>query len=199
MGDPTGVRAVVACFGNVLRGDDGFGGAVAEELERAGGPPDDVRVIEIGIGGIHLVYELADAVEVLVVVDALDLDREPGQVLVVRPDVLDVDTLAPDARRDQLADVHYAVPERALMLAGALGRLPEETWLIGCQVGETDELGQGLSPAVERAVVPAAREVRRLLEDHGVAWSRDARGDATPLGDGRSVRWRDGEAGERDG
>jgi hydrogenase maturation protease len=156
------MRALVACFGNVLRGDDGFGPAVASRMQ-VGPLPAGVEVMEVGIGGIHLVQELLDPVDVLVVVDAVDLGRAPGAVVVVVPEVVDVAALPVHQRRDQLADMHYATPERALMLARGLGTLPERTWLVGCQVAEPGSLGQGLSPAVAGAVGPAASEVRRLL------------------------------------
>lgn len=160
----------MACFGNVLRGDDGFAGAVAERLQRSGAPTG-VEVLEIGIGGIHLIHELLERVDVLIVVDALDLGRRPGQVLVMRPDVLDVATLSPEARRDELADMHYATPERALMLARALDVLPAETWLVGAQVDDADRLGQGLSGPVEGAIEAAIDEIRRLVVASGIAWS----------------------------
>lgn len=164
------MRIVVACFGNLLRGDDGFANAVYRRLAQEGSPPE-VRLLEIGIGGIHLVHELLAGADALVVVDAVDLGRAPGTVVVQRPEVVDVTTLTPDARREELADTHYAEPARALMLADALGALPTETWLVGCQVGKEDALAQRLSPAVAAGVEPAAGEVRRVVTDLGVGWA----------------------------
>ncbi len=162
--------AVVACFGNVLRADDGVGPAVAQAL--AAGPlPDGVRVLEVGIGGIHLVQELMDGVDVLVIVDAVDLGRPPGSVLVQRPDVLDVSTLSVERRRDELADMHLATPARALMVALGLGILPTATWLVGVQTTDTQEPRYGLSELTARAVPVAVREVRRLLAGHAAAAS----------------------------
>lgn len=165
---PTSRPTVVACFGNVLRGDDGLGEAVARRLSELS-LPDGVDVLEVGIGGIHLVQRLLDGVDALVVVDAVDLGRPPGTVVVVRPDVLDVASLPLVERRDQLADVHYATPERALMLARALGVLPDETWLVGCQVTDPDAVGQGLSPAVTRAVDAVVAEVLEVVADLGTS------------------------------
>lgn len=163
------MKVLIAGVGNLLRGDDGFGVVVAERLLRDELPPG-VRVIEVGIGGIHLVQELLDSYDALIVVDALDLGRPPGSVVVMRPEVLDVHALSSAERHDQLADVHYATPERALMLAAALARLPEPTWLVGCQAADADTFGEGLSPPVEAAVEPAIAEVRRLVCDLGIAW-----------------------------
>lgn len=169
------MKVLVAGFGNVLRGDDGFGVAVARRL-MAGDLPVGVRVVEVGIGGIHLVQELFDPVDALVVIDALDLGRRPGTVLVLEPDVLDVEQLPAAARRDELADMHYATPDRALMLARAVGVLPASTWMVGCQLTSREQLGEGLSPAVDHAVGVAVDEVHTLVSELGVAWS-DTPGD----------------------
>lgn len=162
---------IVAGVGNLLRGDDGFGVLVARHLDEHGAPPG-VRILDIGIGGIHLVQELLRPVDVLVVVDAVELDRDPGTVLVIRPAVADVTALPLHRRHDELADMHYATPERAFLLARGLGVLPPVTWLVGCQPGpEHDRPGGPPSPAVLAAVAPAAAEVRRLVSEAGVAWS----------------------------
>lgn len=158
-------RAVVACFGNVLRADDGVGPAIAQVLA-AEGMPDRVEVMEVGIGGIHLVQELMGGVDVLIIVDAVDLGRPPGTVVVQRPDVLDVSTLSVDRRRDELADMHLATPARALMVALGMGILPPTTLLVGVQTTDTDEPRYGLSPVTQGAIAVAVHEIRRLLSEH---------------------------------
>ena len=167
---PSTVIALVACFGNVLRADDGVGPAVAKAL-LAEPLPDGVRVLEVGIGGIHLVQELMAGVDVLLVVDAVDLGRAAGSVIVQRPDVLDVSTLSVSRRRDELADMHLATPARALMVALGLGVLPTVTLLVGVQTTDTDEPRYGLSELTTRAVPTAVQEVRRLLALHAPAES----------------------------
>ncbi len=163
------MRIVVACFGNPLRGDDGFGVVVAQRLSDCP-VPAEVTVLEVGIGGIHLVQELLQPADALVLVDALDLGRPPGSVVVLRPDVRDVTALPLQQRRDELADMHYATPERALLLARGLGVLPETTLLVGAQAVDADDLREGLSPEVAGAVDAAVTEVRRVVGDLGVAW-----------------------------
>lgn len=162
--------ALVACFGNVLRADDGVGPAVAQAL-LAEPLPDGVRVLEVGIGGIHLVQELMTGVDVLLVVDAVDLGLAAGSVIVQRPDVLDVSTLSVSRRRDELADMHLATPARALMVALGLGVLPAITLLVGVQTTDTEEPRYGLSELTTRAVPTAVQEVRRLLALHAAAAS----------------------------
>lgn len=160
---------LIAGVGNVLRGDDGFGVAVIERLlEKL--LPDGVRAIDIGIGGIHLVQELLEPVDALVVVDAVDLGRAPGTVLVISPDVRDARSLSLIERHDELADVHYATPERALMLARSLDVLPPIVWMIGCQPSNADDLGHGLSEPVEKGIEAAVAEVRKVATDLGISW-----------------------------
>lgn len=163
------MQVIVACFGNVLRGDDGFGIAVARHLE-AEGVPAGVRLMEIGIGGIHLVQQLFDAVDALIVVDAVDVDRPPGTVVVLDPEITDVRSLGVNERRDALADMHLANPERVFLLARGLDLLPDITLIVGCQPADAQRYGEGLSPAVQRGIGPAAKEVRRTVCELGIAW-----------------------------
>jgi hydrogenase maturation protease len=163
------VKILVAGVGNILRGDDGFGVVAAHRL-LARALPSEVRVIEVGIGGIHLVQELLDSTDALIVLDAVDSGKTPGTLLVIRPEVLDVTKLPLDQRHDQLADMHWSSPERAFILARGLGVLPPTTWVIGCQPADTDVLGEGLSPKVSDAVEIAIQELQSLVRDLGVAW-----------------------------
>ena len=159
------MRAIVACFGNVLRADDGVGPAVAHAL-RDTPLPDGVQVLEVGIGGIHLVQELMLGVDVLLIVDAVDLGRPAGTVIVQTPEILDVATLSVDRRRDELADMHLATPARALMVALGLGVLPPTTLVVGVQTVDTQEPRHGLSPVTLRAVPVVVEEIHRLLDEH---------------------------------
>jgi len=157
------IRLLVAGVGNVLLGDDGFGVEVARRLETMQ-LPEGVRVVETGIGGIALVQELQEGWDALIVVDAVDVGRPPGTVVVIDPAVVDVDTLDWAARHDLLADMHLATPERALMLARALGVLPPVVRLVGCQPRDAERLGIGLDPVIERAVDEAVSQVLLELE-----------------------------------
>lgn len=163
------MRVIVACFGNTLRGDDGFGIAVAEALW-AGDVPEGVRVLEIGIGGIHLVQELLDGVDALIVVDAVDVGRPPGTVVVLDPDITDVTALPVNERRDILADMHLANPDRVFTMARGLDVLPPVAIIVGCQAQDAQRYGEGLTPAVAGGVRHAAAEVRRIVSSVGIAW-----------------------------
>ena len=144
-------RIVVGCVGNLLRGDDGFGPAVAARLE---GLPTGADVVETGIGGIALLQELLAGCAGLVLVDAVDRGAEPGTIFVIGPEI---------GEAEHLADIHLANPDRVLTMAKAMGALPERVLIVGCQPAGVDELGEGLSPAVERAVPIAAGKVAEAV------------------------------------
>jgi hydrogenase maturation protease len=158
MSSGRGNAILVACVGNVLRRDDGFGPAVAGRLK--GQLPSGAELVETGIGGIALVQELLDGYRGLVLVDALEDRAEPGTVVVLEPEV--------DGSQAHIPDVHLANPERVLAMAKGLGVLPERVAIVGCQPADPEELGEGLSPPVERAVAVAAAKVREIVE----AWLR---------------------------
>ncbi len=127
--------------------------------------PTEVSVVETGIGGIALVQELQSGYDALVIVDCVDLGRPPGQVMLIEPEVIDVDALTWTERHDILADMHLATPERAMMLARALGVLPSKLLMVGCQPVDPEAIGQGLSPPVVAGVGVAIDEIVRHVND----------------------------------
>jgi hydrogenase maturation protease len=129
--------------------------------------PDNVRICETGIGGIHLVQELMAGFDALIVLDAVDRQREPGTVMVIEPEVVDVQEMNLLQKHDMLADMHLATPARAMMVAKALKVLPEKTFIIGCQPVTVNRLEIGLHHVVEHALATATTELRRLLTELG--------------------------------
>jgi hydrogenase maturation protease len=158
------VRILIAGVGNVLRSDDAFGVEVARRLAVESLPPN-VRVVETGIAGVALVHELQDGWDALIVADAVDRDRPPGTVMLIEAEVGDVNELSWSQRHDFLADMHLATPERALMLARALGVLPAVVLMVGCQPADADTYGQGMSPQVTAAVEAAIDVIHAQLRE----------------------------------
>jgi hydrogenase maturation protease len=156
-------RVLIACVGNVLRGDDGFGVAVADELSRGGPLPRGVDLIETGIGGLSIVQQLMDGYDSLIVVDALARGVGPGTVVVAEPRVPDPTAMPVDEWRTQFSNLHLAEPSRVLLMARAAGVLPPRVILVGCEPLTCDEYSQALSPPVQAAVALAATRVRELV------------------------------------
>ena len=158
-------RVLVAGMGNVLRRDDGFGVEVARRLADDASLSDTAKVIEVGIGGIHLVQELMTGYDALVVIDAVERGTDPGTVHLLAADVPDLAEWSEDQRGDFLADTHYTTPAKAMILAKALGVLPPQVFILGCQPADAADLGIGLSKAVEEAVVQASGVLATLVLD----------------------------------
>jgi hydrogenase maturation protease len=148
-------RFIIACVGNMLRRDDGFGYAVAQRLHDL---PAGAEVLESGIGGMWLVQELMAGCAGLIIVDAVDRGAAPGTLFLIEPEVGEPSTVP---------DIHLANPDRVLAMAKGLGCLPERLLLVGCQGADVDGLGEGLTPAVQRAVEPAAQKIRETLRGWG--------------------------------
>lgn len=149
-------RVLVAGVGNVFLQDDGFGVAVAQELTRAE-LPEGTRVVDFGIRGLHLAYDLLDTPDLLVLVDATSKKRAPGTLYLIDPEFGD-NEVSPAA-----ADAHAMDPSAVFASVLHLGgRLPR-TRIVGCEPASLDE-GMGLSPPVERAVPAAVTMIRELLE-----------------------------------
>jgi hydrogenase maturation protease len=160
------VTVLVAGIGNVFLSDDGFGVAVVTQLRERGGLPDGVEVVDTGIRGMHLAYQLLDGYRALVLVDATQRGGEPGTVYTLEHDL--------DAPRDEAApaqpalDGHGMEPAAVLALldglAGSmdLARPVGRVLVVGCEPAVLEE-GIGLSPAVAAAVEPARQAVIELV------------------------------------
>ena len=148
-------RVLVAGIGNVFRSDDGFGCEVVRRLA-AEAWPDGVRVVDYGIRGMHLAYDLLDPWAALVMVDALPGRTRSGGVVVL--EIGDEHIGAGTS-----VDAHSMDPATVLATLAALGgRLPARALLVGCPITETGD-GMGLTPAVEVVVGEAMRTVRSLV------------------------------------
>lgn len=159
-------RVLVAGMGNVLHEDDGFGVRVVEALEAESSGrslPPEVKVMEVGIGGLHLVQELMGGYEALILVDAVDRGQSPGTVSVLRPTLPDDEEFSEEERREILRDTHHTVPAKVLLVARAMGALPGETYIVGCEP-ERAELGMGMSDAAWGAVAEACDRIRTLAD-----------------------------------
>ena len=149
-------RVLVAGIGNAFATDDGFGSEVARRM--AGRPrPDGVRVVDYGIRGMHLVYDLLEPWDALVLVDAVPDRGDVGAVGVL-------EITSADVRSGAVVDAHGMDPATVLATLTALGgQLPPRALVVGCQVADTGE-GMGLSVPVAAAVDVAVGVVDSLLE-----------------------------------
>jgi|SRR5271156_2278096 len=147
-------RILVAGIGNIFLGDDGFG---SEVVRHAAIPPDDstVRVIDYGIRGMHLAYDLLEVWDTLVLVDAVPSRGSPGTL-----HVFQVDHESPSSTPG--LDAHSMDPAAVFASLRALGGSPPYTVVVGCEAGSVEE-GIGLTEPVANAVPRAARAVEEIV------------------------------------
>jgi hydrogenase maturation protease len=148
-------RVLVAGIGNLFLGDDGFGPEVVRRLAEQHALPPGVRVIDYGIRGMHLAYDLLDPCDALVLVDALPAGGATGQVVVLE---VSVDDLGGGE-----FDAHGMNPMAMLSGVQRLGGTLPATYVVGCRVAEVAE-GIGLSAPVAAAVPEAVAAVRALVD-----------------------------------
>jgi hydrogenase maturation protease len=149
-------RVLVAGIGNLFLSDDAFGCEVARRL--ASTPlPDGVRVVDYGIRGMHLAYDLLDGYDALVVVDVVPGTGSPGDLSVLE--------VGPDDLGSGEFDAHGMAPVAVLASLGQLGGTLPPTFVVGCQPADLGE-GMGLTPAVASAVDRAVDLVQDVLEEH---------------------------------
>lgn len=155
-------RIQVAGIGNIFFGDDGFGVEVVRRLPRAR-LPAQVSVVDYGISGIHLAYDLLDPPQLLIIVDALPRRHTSGTLYVLEPDL---DGALRTQARMQGADAHgMDLPSVFSMVRSMGGVLPRMS-IVGCEPADLGE-SLGLSPSVARAVDPAIELVLEIIEREG--------------------------------
>ena len=83
---------LVAGVGNIFLGDDGFGPEVVRHLGAPEQPPlpEPVRLVDYGIRGLHLSYDLLEGYSALIIVDTMPGHGRPGEIRVVAVDPDDV-------------------------------------------------------------------------------------------------------------
>ena len=76
---------ILGC-GNTLFGDDGFGPAVIDYLEKHYTVPQDVSILDVGTGAREVLFTIVLAEEKperIIVIDALDCGKKPGEIFIV--------------------------------------------------------------------------------------------------------------------
>ncbi|MET1153051.1 hydrogenase maturation protease [Arthrobacter sp.] len=152
-------RTLVAGVGNMFLRDDGFGPEVARRLAAAG-QRSGLQVVDYGIRGMHLAYDLLAGVDALVLVDTVPpdvRDAEPGSIRILCVRAEDLAQAGP-------LDPHGMDPAAVLNRLRSLGGKLPPTYVVGCVPADTTE-GIGLSPAVTAAVPKAMAAVVTLLEE----------------------------------
>jgi coenzyme F420 hydrogenase subunit delta len=153
-----GKSIVILGCGNWLCGDDGFGPAVVQRLERTVPPAADVCVLDVGTSVREILFDITlsdNKPEKIVVVDAVDCGREPGELF-----ALDIDSLP----KTKLTEFSPHQMPTCNLLRELRDLCNMEVVVIACQVQDrSDRVCPGLSRPVEEAV---QRAVETLVLEH---------------------------------
>ncbi len=146
-------RRHVLCFGNELHGDDGFGCHVYRELQQISWSPE-VMLFNAGIAGLDALRFIEPCTQLLLV-DALALDGEAGQVYVLHPEHFP--TAATDLSSHSVGIAYLLQAMRAMSI------MPPEVKIVGVKATTLRGFTQRLSPSVAKAVPKTVQIIRQLL------------------------------------
>ncbi len=157
-------QVLIAGVGNIFLGDDGFGVEVARRLATAD-LPDWAHVVDYGIRGMHLAYDLANGYESAVLIDATPRGGEPGTIYVIEPGQAGPPAAAgadDGLAGNPLFNAHGMQPDLVFGLLGMLDAGTRHVLVVGCEPASVD-YGIGLSQPVTDAVDEAVRVVLDLI------------------------------------
>ncbi len=162
---PVVEQILILGIGNILMGDEGVGVHAVRQLERLPLPPN-VRVVDGGTGGFHLL-PLFDDCDSILMIDAT-IDGQPsGTVSVLEPRFASDFPKALSAHDIGLRDLVES--------AALLDSLPK-TFLVTISIEQMQPMCMELSQPVKRSLTTVARAVSAILEARqhapcGIVWS----------------------------
>jgi hydrogenase maturation protease len=114
-----------------------------------------VELVDYGIKGMHLAYDLLDGCEALILIDAIPSRGAPGTIHVFEADHESLTATTG-------LDAHAMDPGAVFASLNALGGTPPYTVVIGCEAANVDE-GIGLSDEVAAAIPDAVHALEDVL------------------------------------
>jgi hydrogenase maturation protease len=146
--DQPPTKTLILGVGNLLLSDEGVGLRVVERLATSYDLPEGVRILDGGTLGLDLLYYL-EGVENLLIVDAVEMGKEPGTLLRLEGDEV------PSFLSIKMSPHQIGIPD--MLFAARLKDLyPPNVVLWGVQPAVLDT-GLELSP-------PVAAQVNALVD-----------------------------------
>ncbi len=147
---------IILALGNPLRGDDGIGPAILQQLTQIN-LPSYVTPIDGGTPGLETLLLLQDY-QRAIIIDAADMECEPGDWKCFSVDDAQL------ANGNIQGSLHYAGLSEALMLGEALGILPDEIIVYGIQP-HTIGWAPGLSDIVKATIPEICTSIMNKLQN----------------------------------
>ncbi len=147
-------KILIAGVGNILFGDDGFGPEVVEYLTNNYSIPENICLLDVGTGVRKILFtiSLSEArPEVIVIIDAVDKGREPGEIFEISLDEI------PKEKIDDFS-IHQVPSSNLLKELQDLCSV--KVRIMACQTKTIPETMQsGLSKQVKNAVRLMAKKI----------------------------------------
>ncbi len=152
-------RVLILGVGNVLFGDDGFGPAAVDYLLKNHKIPEDVYVMDVGIGAGDVLFTVGlsqQKPKKIIVLDAVDLKRKPGEIFELSID---------DLPTNKITDFSLHLFPSANLLKELRDQMGVDIAILAIQAERIPEsVSIGLSDAVNRALPQAAERALKLAE-----------------------------------
>jgi coenzyme F420 hydrogenase subunit delta len=160
---------VVLGCGNILFGDDGFGPCVAEYLKNCVELPENVSVINAGTSVRGILFDLIlspQRPKKIIVIDAVDTKRKPGEVFNLNVDEFPVNkiddfTLHEMPTSNLLKELKEFCNVDVIIVAAQVEQMPEA-------------VSPGLSDVLTESVAVAAEEVLKSCNARPVNMKKNA-------------------------
>jgi coenzyme F420 hydrogenase subunit delta len=161
-------RVLILGVGNVLFGDDGFGPSAVEYMLKNCDVPEDVYVMDVGIGSGDILFNVAlsqTRPQRIVILDAVDLKKKPGEVFELSIDELPANKLADFSMHffpssNFLKELRDQMNIDIVIVACQAERMPDSV-----SVGLSDSVRQSLPKAAELALKLAVKADTREKAD----------------------------------
>lgn len=152
-------KIVILGIGNVLLSDEGLGVRVIKILEDFFLFPEEVELVDGGVGGFFLIPYVEKAKKLLIV-DAIKGDGPPGTFYKFKKEEL------PSNIVEKLS-LHELSFKDILFLVSLRGKMPEEVIILGLEP-KVLELGNSLSLELRKNLKRLIEEILIQLKDWGI-------------------------------
>ena len=150
-------RVLILGVGNVLFGDDGFGPSAVDYMLKNCDIPEDVYVMDVGIGSGDILFNVAlsqTKPEKIIILDAVDMKKKPGEVFQLSVDELPT---------SKLSDFSMHFFPSANLLREMRDQMKIDIIIVACQAERMpDSVSTGLSDSVKQALPKAVELALKL-------------------------------------
>ncbi len=141
-------------IGNLLNGDDGIGIVLIQKIQKRDLFPH-ISIFDAGTGGMKVLHLLKD-LDKVIIIDAVHMDKEPGEFVFFSPD--DVDSMKGSS------GTHGSNLIEIFELSEEMGELPEKIVIMGIQPKKTD-IGEDMSDEVESRIEEMLDRLKEKVEE----------------------------------